>query len=66
MYSDFLATFRQNDVPLQKFLGNKLRFDTFKRTLAQVQSHNRDASATWKMGINKFSDLTWEEFQEYQ
>ena len=53
-------------MPMQKFLGNKLRFDTFKRTLAQVQSHNRDASATWKMGINKFSDLTWEEFQEYQ
>ena len=66
MYSDFLATFRQNDLPLQRFLGTAPRFEAFKRTLAQVQSHNRDGRATWRMGINKFSDLTWEEFAEYQ
>ena len=65
MYDDFLATFRLEDEDLKRFVGTQSRFEIFKESVAQVQAHNRDPTQTWTMGINQFSDMTWEEFKKY-
>jgi len=33
----------------------------FKTTLSKILTHNADSSNTWKMGVNKFTDMTPEE-----
>jgi len=38
------------------------RFNTFKSWVDTIEAHNA-GNATWKMGINQFSDLTAEEFK---
>ena len=64
MYSEFLQAFRTNDHVLNGYLEvSHTRFTTFKSNLARVQEHNSNPSHTWKMGINRFSDMTWEEFK---
>ncbi|CAN6827489.1 unnamed protein product, partial [Brassica oleracea] len=39
------------------------RFEIFKKNLELVQSINMNKNATYKMNVNKFSDLTDEEFR---
>jgi len=39
------------------------RFNVFKAKLDEVNAWNA-ANNTWQMGINEWSDLTWEEFQQ--
>ncbi|CAG7902361.1 hypothetical protein BRARA_G01311 [Brassica rapa] len=39
------------------------RFEIFKKNLELVQSFNMNKNATYKMDVNKFSDLTDEEFR---
>lgn len=34
----------------------------YEEKIALIESHNANASNTWKMGINQFTDLTEEEF----
>lgn len=41
------------------------RQSIFETRLADIKKHNADASRTYKRGINKFSDLTAEEFKKY-
>jgi len=40
------------------------RFNIFKAKLDEIAAHNR-ANHTWQMGINEFSDMTWEEFSQH-
>jgi cathepsin L len=38
-----------------------LRRQLFEQSLAKVHKHNKDHTKTWKLGINKFSDMTEDE-----
>lgn len=38
------------------------RFSIFKQNLKKVQNHNEKPNKSYKLGINKFSDLTFTEF----
>jgi len=40
-----------------------LRRSIYAATVARVQAHNADATQTWTQAVNKFSDLTAEEFK---
>jgi len=40
-----------------------MRYAVFKDNLAFIKNHNADASQTYKVGINKFADLTNAEFK---
>lgn len=35
----------------------------FNRKLKQIHAHNKDTTKTWKLAVNRFSDLTHEEFK---
>merc|ERR1712224_999012 len=43
----------------------ELRMRIFKENLDRIRIHNADESQTWKMGINKFTDMTKEEISKY-
>jgi len=38
----------------------------FETQLAKIISHNKDSSQTWKMGVNKFTDMTPQQFKSYK
>ena len=40
----------------------QLRFANFQATLAKIDAIN-GAGLSWTAGLNKFSDMTWEEFK---
>merc|ERR1719431_647268 len=39
-----------------------LRLNIFRENLAKIEEHNQ-SGASWKMGVNQFSDLTQQEFE---
>lgn len=39
-----------------------LRFDIFRNNLDKIRKHNAEGHS-WKMAVNQFADLTWEEFK---
>jgi cathepsin H len=59
MYGDFLVTFDKTDS------GSFDRYEVFRSNLESMIAHNKDKSNTWRRGINKFSDMTEEEFFEH-
>lgn len=42
-----------------------LRFEIFKSNFDLIQSHNADASKSYTLEVNKFADLTFDEFKSY-
>jgi len=42
------------------------RRELFEGSLAKVLKHNKDHSKTWKLGINKFSDMTADEKKAFR
>jgi len=42
----------------------QLRFDIFRINLRNIISHNLDKKQNFTMGVNKFTDLTQEEFKK--
>jgi len=40
-----------------------LRFDIFQQNLNRINIHNQKKDKTFKMGLNKFADFTWQEFK---
>ena len=50
---------RYNDI--QEF---EVRFDIFRNNLINILAHNADLTQNFTMGINQFTDLTHEEFEE--
>jgi len=40
------------------------RFNIFKTKLDEIAAHNA-GNHTWQMGVNEFSDQTWEEFSQH-
>ncbi|CAI2373477.1 unnamed protein product [Moneuplotes crassus] len=62
MYGDFLDTYE--DLTMNK--GDSYdRFEIFNDNMKKVIAHNKDTTKTWKMGVNKFQDMTDEEFKIY-
>ena len=62
LHSEFLE-FRQKynkDTVTPKEL--EYRFKVFQSNLEKIKKHNKKKS-TFTMGVNQFSDLTWEEFK---
>jgi len=63
MYEDFQTAFA--DIKTAESLVFSDRLDVFTKKIFEVAEHNRDSSATWTKGINKFSDMTDKEFIDY-
>lgn len=60
IYESWLVQHRKN----YNALGEKeKRFAIFKDNLEFIDQHNSDDSQTFKVGLNKFADLTNEEFR---
>ncbi|XP_057838131.2 zingipain-2 [Cryptomeria japonica] len=43
-----------------------LRFQVFKENLLYIEEHNKRANSTFKLGLNVFADLKYEEFRAQQ
>ena len=43
----------------------KYRQAIFNKNLEMINNHNSDSSSTYQLGINQFSDLTFEEFSSF-
>ena len=41
------------------------RLIIFKQNLAMIRKHNADKTSSYKLGVNQFSDMTFEEFSAY-
>jgi len=39
------------------------RLGVFMDNIVKIEAHNADKTQTYKMGINKFTDMTQEEFE---
>lgn len=54
-------TFEQYKMDFAKAYGSMaeeaVRRNNFNAALARIRSHNADASKSWKMGVNQFTDL---------
>jgi len=44
----------------------EMRRKLFNRKLAGIHKHNADKSKTWRVGVNKFADMTETEFKAYR
>jgi cathepsin H len=64
LYTDFVANIKQ-DGKLQFLEFNTTRFNVFKANVEDVIAHNAQNNKTFTKGINKFSDLTDEEFMRF-
>lgn len=62
MFSQFVDTFKQGNFVNKEY---KYRRDIFEQNLRKIVSHNLDSTQSWKMGINEYTDMTDEEFNEY-
>eukprot|EP00638_Chattonella_subsalsa_P021106 CAMPEP_0117881530 /NCGR_PEP_ID=MMETSP0950-20121206/16878_1 /TAXON_ID=44440 /ORGANISM="Chattonella subsalsa, Strain CCMP2191" /LENGTH=386 /DNA_ID=CAMNT_0005736801 /DNA_START=324 /DNA_END=1484 /DNA_ORIENTATION=+ len=41
------------------------RFLIFQKSVEEVLEHNQNSGASYTLGLNKFSDFTWEEFSNF-
>ena len=63
MYNEFLTTFK--GVKPTSYGDYNHRYKIFKAKLSEIIEFNQRPIASWKKGINKFSDWTNEEFQKH-
>jgi len=57
-FVDFVSRFDKKYDGAEEFFK---RFNIFKAKVEEIEVHNA-GNHTWLMGVNEFSDLTWEEF----
>ena len=62
--SEFEAWKSQHGVSFESSFENAYREKVFLQTLAKIALHNADNFRTYDMGINQFSAMTAEEFQQ--
>ena len=59
-FEDFL---RESGKSYTDATERQRRFDIFSANLKKIKSHNSNPSSTWKMGVNRFTDLSAEELK---
>lgn len=59
MFQDFISTHGKSYSTTEEY---KFRFEIFKKTLAKIRAHPKDATHT--IGLNQFADFTEEEFKK--
>lgn len=59
-FRQFVREYNKNYSSLEE---SNYRLGVFHTNLLTIQEHNQKG-LSWKMGVNKFADLTWEEFQK--
>lgn len=66
MYRDWLDHYGKdltNQITLPTTFG--VRFSNFKNKVQQIIAHNSDKTQGWTKGLNQFSDMTDEKFEDY-
>jgi len=58
-FADFMTTYNKNYESNAELVK---RFGIFADNLDMINQHNSEG-LSWKMGINEFADMTWEEFR---
>ena len=65
---NFKAEFEAFEEKYNKNYANGIerlqRFVIFQKNLRDIENFNQRKNASWKKGINQFSDMTEEEFQK--
>jgi len=61
-FDHFRAEFQRDYQSHEEF---NLRKGLFEKRLYEIKRHNADPTKSWKMGVNKFTDLTEEEFKRH-
>ena len=61
-FNTFRSTFGKKYQSLSEM---EYRMSIFQEKLEQIRRHNADETQTYKLGINQFSDLTFDEFSAY-
>lgn len=59
-FDDFMRTFKKHYPSRQEYLK---RLTIFSENLRAIEEHNSSPGISWKKGINKFTDLTDDEFR---
>jgi cathepsin L len=62
-YEQYMSDFGKAYSTPEEVAVHRARFEHSVRT---VLSHNADKTKTWQLGINKFADMTVEEFKAYR
>lgn len=60
MYESWLASHGKSHGTLGE---KRTRFEVFADNLRFIDEHNGDANATYRLGLNRFADLTNEEYR---
>lgn len=60
VFSDFRKTHQKNYASDQEL---QYRLSVFTQNLESIEKHNADSTQTYKLGVNQYSDLTFEEFK---
>jgi len=60
-FDNYVQEFEKAYSPVE----HEFRRSVFETRLVDIKRHNADATRTYKRGVNKFSDLTTEEFKKY-
>lgn len=64
---DVLMAFREFKTKYRRFYSSEeevLRLKNFQDTLQTIAKHNSDPERSWTMGVNQFSDMSDEEFDQ--
>ena len=62
-YSTFIARKIYNDYHSPYTIKSEIRFKIFCNALLEIRKHNQ-GRFSWRQGVNDFTDMTFEEFQE--
>ena len=66
--SDVESAFNKWMMKHGKSYGNQsdksYRLEVFSKNMSKVQKHSNNTKATYKLGLNKFADLTSQEFKK--
>ena len=59
MYKDYLMYYKGS------VATDMTRFPIFKANVMEIIEHNQNPEKDFEMGINEYSDMTWEEFKDH-
>ena len=57
-FNEYIQLYNKNYSPVLRTNREQIYADNIQ----WIRDHNSNSNHTWKMGINAFTDLTWEEF----